>query len=892
MSERVASLYVEIGADASGVTSALTAVRSDLLNTESSASKFSTTFNDVFIAGMNQGSATLQDFGQILMQTASTMGLGTGQLSRMAQATGIWTDQQVLAGRAAANVAAKAQELAGAVARGEMTAREAGQAFREYAESQVVAASSGQQFADVVAAVTGVVAKMAAAAAVTGAALKQAFDLGEQGAEVLQVEASFNTLLQTLGGAPDTLNQMRAAAQGAVSDLELMSAANTLLIGTTGELGGALANAIPQLVAIAQAAHTLNPALGSTTFLFDSLARGLKRGSPLILDNLGIIVNLTDVYNQYADQLGTTADQLTEAEKTQALLNEVLAQGQVIIEQAGEASLGYTERIDRMQASLSNAANALKGEFAPAIANAADAVTYLLTGTDQINNALSAHAAEVSRTSVTYSEYSAELDRAANVAGYMVDAEGNLVRIHRTSVGATQEVVQANYRLTQSAWATARALEAGAAGADEIAGGLSRLDDIASGVSLTLHSVGEAAGMSAEQWQVYGERLTAAAEATGYFDVLAAGLAAGIRGELQTATDNYVASLAELIAEQEDLQAQLLELQESGYSPTSEKVQELTQAIQENADAQTQALAALQAATAEMIYQQASAGLDTQASLDLARAMGVLSEADYAVATAVAQLRTEFDKNRDGMISASEGAAQYAASIDLLNRAVLSLQQKNLPVTLDNIAAEMANIAEADASNELQGTADTASDAAPELEGVAAAAEEAAQQTGDLASTTEEQNDALRAVQSAANTARSGLSTLKGALRDVLGPLRDAGGAARDLGDGLRDIPRNVSINVSTSGFPQAIQWVKDLSAALNSVPTSITATITLNSQQSGSQGGGSGSSGGSGGGGQGPRSQVTVNNTYNVYDPLAAAILARQTEVAFRNNYEALMNG
>ena len=57
------------------------------------------------------------------------------------------------------------------------------------------------------------------------------------------------------------------------------------------------------------------------------------------------------------------------------------------------------------------------------------------------------------------------------------------------------------------------------------------------------------------------------------------------------------------------------------YGENSTQVQELNDALMQNQEAQTSALSSLQSLTAEMIYQQAAAGLDTQASLDLARSM-------------------------------------------------------------------------------------------------------------------------------------------------------------------------------------------------------------------------------------------------------------------------------
>ena len=74
--------------------------------------------------------------------------------------------------------------------------------------------------------------------------------------------------------------------------MKLMSATSTLLAGTSGDLATALGNATPQLLEIAKAANKLNPSLGDTAFLYESIATGVKRASPMILDNLGLTIKI------------------------------------------------------------------------------------------------------------------------------------------------------------------------------------------------------------------------------------------------------------------------------------------------------------------------------------------------------------------------------------------------------------------------------------------------------------------------------------------------------------------------------------------------------------------------------------------------------------------------
>jgi hypothetical protein len=746
--------------------------------------------------------------------------------------------------------------------------------------------NTGGAFSNFAGSVTKAIGAITAEAAI----LNTVFDFGEAGAQVLQVEQSFQALLTTVGGAPDTLNQMRSAVQGTASDMQLMVSASTFLAGTTGDLGSAFADALPELAAVARAASLLNPTVGGTGEAFNRLALGIKKAEPELLDEIGILLNLNTVYKDFAPSVGKSADELTKSEKSMAMLNAVMAQGSTLIAQAGNAANDSATKIAQMQAALDNAGNAVKSTFAPAIASAASVITLLLTGTEQVNDALTEHASEVTHTATTYSEYISELQRAAEVAGYTVNATGDLVQTYNEQGIEIEQLVQENYALSQSEWASAKAAESMSGAMDELSGGLSRIGEAALETS-------EVVWDGSESWSAYGARLTEAAEAAGYtattmdeLTIMAAGLAAGLEGTLGDAMADYSESLGELTLQETDLTAKLQELQAAGLDPTNAKYQELTEALRENATAQSEALASLQGLTAETIYQQAAMGLDTQASLDLARSMGVLSEADYATASAVQSLRNEFDTNHDSMISAAEGAQDYAAGIELINRAVQSLQAKNMPVTLDNIANEMQALAQSDADAALAGTAAAAGDASNPLADVAGAAADASGTVGDLASSTEDQNSALDQVQGAANRARIGIDSVRTAASNAANPLRVAASAASDLANALESIPSNKVIRVSATGFDAAISAINSLTGALNSIPNDVTATVSVNFED----GGGSGTSGTSSTSAPSTTNSAapTLSQTFNVYNPLAAAMLMEQQAGAARQRMEALMNG
>ena len=88
-----------------------------------------------------------------------------------------------------------------------------------------------------------------------------------------------------------------------------------------------------EYLAVATAAA---PAMGaSVEHMLDSIITGTARGTPLILDNLGLIIKAGEANQKYAQSIGKTVAALTEAEKKLAFQNEVVRAGQLLIARTG-----------------------------------------------------------------------------------------------------------------------------------------------------------------------------------------------------------------------------------------------------------------------------------------------------------------------------------------------------------------------------------------------------------------------------------------------------------------------------------------------------------------------------------------------------------------------------
>ena len=309
------------------------------------------------------------------------------------------------------------------------------------------AKQTGEQFASFGADLANIGVGLAAA----GATFKKAFDLAEEGLQIKQTTDSYMGLMQQLDIGAEILDEQRAAVRGTISDYELMSATQTLLAGASKELATDLAQATPELLEIAKAANKLNPALGDTTFLYDSLATGIKRASPLILDNLGLTISIGDANTRYAESLGKTVDELTEEEKKLALLNATLEAGDQLIAQAGGNVDSYTDSFQRLRAELDNTKNDMLKLLGEGLAP-------LIDGFFDLRDAVAEQDVEVAHANETYDEY---MQRMMRVHGAMDVLQG-LVEV----------MTEDQFRVAQGVDAATRSFDVQAAAANNLRGSL------------------------------------------------------------------------------------------------------------------------------------------------------------------------------------------------------------------------------------------------------------------------------------------------------------------------------------------------------------------------------------------------------------------------------------
>lgn len=152
-------------------------------------------------------------------------------------------------------------------------------------------------------------------------ALTAVFRFFKEAANLRVLEEGQMAYAQTTGTSLKNITLgLQAATEG---QLAFKDAAQAAAIGAAAGFSGA------QLKRLAVVAKQASNALGrDLTDSFNRLTRGAIKAEPELLDELGIIIRLQKASEDYGATIGKTAEELTTYEKSQAVLNAILEQGE------------------------------------------------------------------------------------------------------------------------------------------------------------------------------------------------------------------------------------------------------------------------------------------------------------------------------------------------------------------------------------------------------------------------------------------------------------------------------------------------------------------------------------------------------------------------------------
>lgn len=161
----------------------------------------------------------------------------------------------------------------------------------------------------------GLAAGAAGTAALGGAMLKLASDA----APLVNVRAAFDGIAESAGSSGEImLAAFDKATAGMVDHESAMMSYNKAAQLVGKEFAGQLPDAMGYLGKVAAATGQ------DMGFMLDSLVTGVGRLSPMILDNLGIQVALSEATERASEMFGVEASELTKAQQQAGMMNVVL----------------------------------------------------------------------------------------------------------------------------------------------------------------------------------------------------------------------------------------------------------------------------------------------------------------------------------------------------------------------------------------------------------------------------------------------------------------------------------------------------------------------------------------------------------------------------------------
>lgn len=245
----------------------------------------------------------------------------------------------------------------------------------------------GKPFKDI-GALIGNLAVVAGPAIAAGYALKKAYDVGKEGAQLEFTARKFDRLTASIGSASDALlGDLKRATSGTVSDMQLMgSAADFMSLG--------LAKTHEQVVRLTSVAGKLGMDM-------NQLVLTLTNQTTMRFDALGVSVDGFDAKVKALKETGMNAN----AAFTEAFLQQAEAQ----IAKVGDIAETGAGQIAIMEASVKNLGDSFKMALAPAVIGASGELAWLINDTRDIVDWSNVQVKQVGRTTRAYFEYGGQL---------------------------------------------------------------------------------------------------------------------------------------------------------------------------------------------------------------------------------------------------------------------------------------------------------------------------------------------------------------------------------------------------------------------------------------------------------------------------------------------------
>ena len=204
--------------------------------------------------------------------------------------------------------------------------------------------------------------------------VRQLIEFTKAAAKVESMGRAFNTLSGGTGKASIAMGRLQKATNGTMTEMDLLKQANSaMVLGVT--------KSSEEMAEMFDIAQRLGRALGQDTAMsVESLITGIGRQSRLMLDNIGIIVKSEEAYKAYADELGITADQLTDSQKKQAFFNATMESARTKVASLGKETLTSEDAFQQFSTAMTEFGTAIGETLLPHLVSLLDFTTKIVVG--------------------------------------------------------------------------------------------------------------------------------------------------------------------------------------------------------------------------------------------------------------------------------------------------------------------------------------------------------------------------------------------------------------------------------------------------------------------------------------------------------------------------------
>ena len=193
----------------------------------------------------------------------------------------------------------------------------------------------------------------------------------------VKTERLTKTLEGMAGGAKEAaayVSAIKDASGGTVSAVEALEIANRALSFQVVKNTGEMAELTKVAITLGRA-QGLDAARATT-----DLTTALSRNSPMILDNLGITLKLTEAYAIYAESIGVSVSALSDEQKAIAFREAALIKGMEAVERMGGLQDDMAASGERAKAQMADLAAEVGKELVPFMQMGIDFSSKLIAG--------------------------------------------------------------------------------------------------------------------------------------------------------------------------------------------------------------------------------------------------------------------------------------------------------------------------------------------------------------------------------------------------------------------------------------------------------------------------------------------------------------------------------